>query len=142
MDRVLFICVHNSARSQMAEAFLNKFASDRFKAESAGLEPGTLNPLVVEVMKEEGIDLSANQTNSVFDFYKEGRLYSYVVAVCSKEAEEKCPIFPGVNRRLHWPFADPAAFEGSHEQQLEKTREVRDQIKAKILEFIAEHGSA
>jgi arsenate reductase len=121
----------------MAEAYLNRFASDRFEAESAGLEPGILNPLVIEAMKEEGIDLSANQTNSVFDYFKEGRLYSYVIAVCSKEAEERCPIFPGVNRRLHWPFDDPAAFEGSQDQKLEKTREVRDQIKAKVLEFIA-----
>jgi arsenate reductase len=139
VDRVLFICVHNSARSQMAEAYLKKFAPDRFEAESAGLEPGTLNPLVVEVMKEEGIDLSGKRTNSVFDFYKEGRLYGYVIAVCSREAEGRCPIFPGVNRRLHWPFDDPAGFTGTHDEKLEKTREVRDQIKAKVLEFIAEH---
>lgn len=138
MDRVLFICVHNSARSQMAEAFLTKFGGDRFEAESAGLEPGTLNPLVVEVMKEEGIDLSAKHTNSVFEFYRQGRLYSYVITVCSKEAEERCPIFPGVNRRLHWPFDDPSSFAGTEQQKLEKTREVRDQIKAKVLEFIAE----
>jgi len=138
VDRVLFICVHNSARSQMAEAFLTKFGGDRFEAESAGLEPGTLNPLVVEVMKEEGIDLSAKHTNSVFEFYRQGRLYSYVITVCSKEAEERCPIFPGVNRRLHWPFDDPSSFAGTEQQKLEKTREVRDQIKAKVLEFIAE----
>jgi arsenate reductase len=142
MERVLFICVHNSARSQMAEAYLKKFAGDRFEPESAGLEPGTLNPLVVEVMKEEGIDLSGKQTNSVFEFYREGRLYSYVITVCSKEAEERCPIFPGVNRRLHWPFDDPSKFEGSEEQKLEKTRLVRDQIKEKIKEFIAEHDDA
>ena len=136
MERVLFICVHNSARSQMAEAYLKRFGGDRFEVESAGLEPGTINPLVVEVMKEEGIDLTGKETNSVFEFFKEGRLYSYVITVCSKEAEERCPVFPGVNRRLHWPFEDPSRFQGSREERLEKTRAVRDQIKARILEFI------
>jgi arsenate reductase len=136
VERVLFICVHNSARSQMAEAYLKRFGGDRFEVESAGLEPGTINPLVVEVMKEEGIDLTGKETNSVFEFFKEGRLYSYVITVCSKEAEERCPVFPGVNRRLHWPFEDPSRFQGSREERLEKTRAVRDQIKARILEFI------
>ena len=91
--RVLFVCVHNSARSQMAEAFLNHLAGDRFEAESAGLEPGDLNPLAVEVMREVGIDISGNQTKSVFQFYKENRLYKYVVAVCD-EAAQTCSIFP------------------------------------------------
>jgi arsenate reductase len=136
VERVLFICVHNSARSQMAEAYLKRFGADRFEVESAGLEPGTINPLVVEVMKEEGIDLTGKKTNSVLQFFKEGRLYSYVITVCSKEAEERCPVFPGVNRRLHWPFEDPSRFQGSREERLEKTRAVRDQIKARILEFI------
>ena len=136
MERVLFICVHNSARSQMAEAYLKRFGGDRFEVESAGLEPGAINPLVVEVMKEEGIDLAGKKTNSEFEFFKEGRLYDYVITVCSKEAEERCPVFPGINRRLHWPFEDPSRFQGSREERLEKTRAVRDQIKARILEFI------
>jgi arsenate reductase len=126
----------------MAEAYLKRFGGDRFEVESAGLEPGTINPLVVEVMREEGIELSGKKTNSVFDFYREGRLYSYVIAVCSKEAEKKCPIFPGVNRRLHWPFDDPSTFTGSREQRLQKTREVRDQIKARVLEFIDQRGES
>ena len=135
--RVLFVCVHNSARSQMAEAFLNHLAGDRIEAESAGLEPGQLSPLAAEVMGEVGIDISKNRTDSVFDFYKQDRLYKYVVAVCD-EAAEQCPVFPTFAKRLHWSFKDPASFTGSHEERLAKTREVRDQIRKKIEEFIEE----
>ena len=105
--KVLFVCVHNSARSQMAEAYLKRFGGDVFEVESAGLDPGELNPLVVEVMKEDGIDLSGNRTKSVFDLFKQGRMFGYVVAVCDKEAAERCPIFPGVSTRLNLSFADP-----------------------------------
>ena len=98
--RVLFICVHNSGRSQMSEAFLNYYAVDRFDAQSAGLEPGELNPLVVESMVEIGIDISQNRTKSVFDIWKSGELFKYVIAVCDAEAAEKCPIFPGPTPRL------------------------------------------
>jgi len=120
----------------MAEAFLNKLAGERFAAESAGLEPGKLNPVVIEAMKEIGIDISGNKTQSVFDLYRQGKIYDYVIAVCSREAEAKCPVFPGVARRLHWPFDDPASFEGSFEEKLKITRIVRDHIKAKVEEFI------
>jgi arsenate reductase len=139
-QRVLFICVHNSARSQMAEEYLRKFAGDRFEAESAGLEPGQINPLVTEVMREEGVELAGKQTHSVFQYYKEGRRYHYVIAVCSKEAEERCPVFPGIGRikRLHWPFEDPAAFQGTDEAKLAKFRQVRDQIESKIKEWLQE----
>ncbi|HDQ13466.1 MAG TPA: arsenate reductase ArsC [Sediminispirochaeta sp.] len=140
--KVLFICIHNSARSQMAETFLNDLGGEWFQAESAGLEPGTLNPLVVQVMAEEGYDISGNSTNSVFDFYQQQRSYDFVVAVCSKEAEERCPIFPGARRRLHWPFDDPSSMGGSEQERLEATRRIRDQIKAKIGEFIAEEKSS
>ncbi|MCX7698988.1 MAG: arsenate reductase ArsC, partial [Candidatus Goldbacteria bacterium] len=132
-----FVCVHNSARSQMAEAYLNHLAGDRFIAESAGLEPGVLNPYVVEVMKEDGIDISGNFTKSVFDFYKQGKLYSYVITVCDTEAAEKCPIFPGVSKRLHWNFPDPSKFKGTKEEILKQVRILRDEIKKKIKEFIA-----
>lgn len=94
--RVLFVCVHNSARSQMAEAFLNNLGGDRFEAVSAGLEPGTLNPLVVEVMKEAGIDISQNRTKSVFDLFKKGELFSYVITVCDEASAQRCPVFPGL----------------------------------------------
>lgn len=134
--RVLFICVHNTARSQIAEAYLKELAGDRFYADSAGLEPGELNPFVVKAMLEDGIDISGNQTTSVMDLYREGHTYSYVITVCSREAEEKCPIFPGPVNRIQWPFPDPSGFTGTDEEIMEKVREIRDAIKAKISTFI------
>ncbi|WP_022660688.1 arsenate reductase ArsC [Paucidesulfovibrio longus] len=131
--RVLFICNHNSGRSQMAEAFLKEFGGEDFEVESAGLEPTSVNPLVVEVMREIGIDLSGKRTQSVFDLYRMGRLYDYVITVCDDADEAKCPIFPGVAQRWHWPFPDPAAAEGTHEEKLEHIRAIRDQIKARIV---------
>ncbi len=139
--KVLFICVHNSARSQMAEAYLNKF-SQEFDAHSAGLTPTRINPLVVEVMAEEGFDLAGKKTQSVFDLFRDGKLFQYVITVCDESTEDQCPIFPGVTTRLHWPFPDPASFEGSHEEKLASIREVRELIKNTIQSFIAEHGDA
>jgi len=136
---ILFVCVHNSARSQMAEAFLNNLAGDKFKAESAGFEPGILNPIVVEAMKEIGIDISNNQTKSVFDFFKQGCLYHFVIAVCDGANAERCPIFPGLTKRLGWSFEDPASFTGTHEEKLAKTRLVRDSIKSEVETFIKSH---
>jgi arsenate reductase len=136
--KVLFVCVHNSARSQMAEAYLNHLSGDSFEAESAGLEPGKLNPMVVEVMKEDGIDISNNRTKSVFDFFKQGRMFSYVITVCDESAAEGCPIFPGVCKRLHWSFRDPSSLEGTHQQKLEATRVIRDQIKNQIKKWLDE----
>jgi arsenate reductase len=130
--RVLFVCIHNSARSQMAEAFLNELEGDRFEAESAGLEPGALNPLAVEAMKEIEIDISRYKTKSVFDFIKQGKLFHYVITVCDETSGSRCPIFPGYAKRLHWNFPDPSALEGTHEEKLQKTRDIRDQIRAKI----------
>jgi arsenate reductase len=136
-QKVLFVCVHNSGRSQMAEALLKQLGGDHFEAESAGFKPGTLNLVVVETLKEIGIDISQAKTKSVFDLYKQGRMYQYVVTVCDESKAESCPIFPGLVRsRMHWSFQDPSSFEGSHEERLAKTRVVRDQIKAKIEEFI------
>ena len=137
IPRVLFICVHNSGRSQMCEALLKHYASGRFDAQSAGLEPGQLNPLAVEVMAEVGIDISRNKTKSVFDVWNSGEAFQYVVAVCDAESAEKCPIFPGVTTRLHWPFHDPLQVTGSHEQKLQKVRQIRDQIAAKIQDWLA-----
>ncbi len=136
--KVLFICVHNSARSQMAEAFLNKYGGDKFIAESAGLEPGNLNPIVVDAMKEVGIDISANQTKGVFDFFKQGRRYHYVVTVCDEANAERCPIFPGVKETIHWSFKDPSALTGSYEEKLKGTRTIRDEIEKSVREWIAE----
>ncbi len=132
---VLFVCVHNSARSQMAEAYLRRFAGDLFDVESAGLEPGELNPYVVEVLKEDGMDISGKATQSVVDLYTQGRTYTYVITVCDRRAEEKCPIFPGPVNRISWPFPDPSAFTGTRKEILRGTREVRDQIRAQVRDF-------
>ena len=130
--KVLFICVHNSARSQMAEAFLNLICPDHFEAHSAGLEPGTLNPLAVEAMREVGVDISGKKTQAVFDVFKNGQFFPYVITVCDESSAQRCPIFPGITHRLHWSFPDPSALTGTPEEQLEGTRKIRDQIRARI----------
>ncbi len=122
----------------MAEAFLNTLAGDRFHAESAGLEPTNVSPLVLEVMREIGYDLSESACDDVFEFYRQGKLYDYVIAVCERETEQKCPIFPGVQRRLHWPFPDPDRLEGTYGQRLEETRKIRDDIRSRIISWIDE----
>ncbi len=137
-QRVLFVCIHNSARSQMAEAFLKIYGKDYFEAESAGLEPGILNPVVIQVMQEEGIDISKNKTKDVFEFFKQGRRYNFVITVCDEAAAERCPIFPGVNKNIHWSFSDPSAIQGSMEEKLNETRKIRDQIKGKIKLWVGE----
>lgn len=134
--KVLFVCVHNSARSQMAEAFLREFAGDRFQAESAGLEPGRLNPLVVEALKEDGIDISGKKTQGVFDLYREGKRYNYVITVCDESQSGRCPIFPSAIETIHWSFEDPSKFEGTYEEKLKQTRKVRDAIKEKIRQWV------
>ncbi len=134
--KVLFVCVHNSARSQMAEAFLNQLAGDRIEAQSAGLEPGVLNPLAIEVMRESGLDISAKKTKGVFDFYKRGAIFNYVITVCDEASAERCPIFPGITKRLHWSFADPAALPDSREEKLEAARRIRDEIRQAVLTFV------
>ena len=132
--KVLFVCIHNSARSQMAEAYLRQKGGDgdRFQVESAGLEPGNLNPVVVEAMQEIGIDISKNKTKSAFELYKQGNKYDYVITVCDEASAEKCPVFPGVAKRLHWGFKDPSSFQGTKEEKLAGTRAVREEIKQKI----------
>jgi arsenate reductase len=136
--KLLFVCIHNSARSQMAEAFLKKYGEDVFEVESAGLEPAPLNPNVVEVMGEVGIDLSQKGTQDVFTLFRQGRMFNVVVTVCDQASAERCPIFPGMSKRLAWSFPDPSTFEGSHEEVLQKTREVRDEIEEKIKEYANE----
>lgn len=136
--KVLFICIHNSARSQMAEAFLKHVGGDRFEVESAGLEPGVLNPLVIEAMKEVGIDISGNKTKDVFDFFKQGKSFNYVIAVCDEASAEKCPFFPSQKEKINWSFPDPSTFEGVHDEKMAKVRKVRDAIKEKVLEFVKE----
>ena len=130
--KVLFICVHNSARSQMAEAWLNLLCPSHFEAQSAGLEPGTLNPLVVEAMREAGVDISGKKTQAVFGVFKSGQFFPYVITVCDKASADRCPIFPGVTKRLDWSFPDPSALAGTREERLEGTRKIRDQIRARV----------
>lgn len=135
---ILFVCIHNSARSQMAEAFLNHYDGKCLIAESAGLEAGKLNPYAVKVMQEVGIDISKKGTQEVFDLFKQGRLFQAVITVCDEASAEGCPVFPGVVRRLGWSFPDPSGFTGTEEEKLEQTRQVRDQVKEAVLAFIDE----
>lgn len=122
----------------MAEAFLKEQCGEEFEVQSAGLEPGKLNPVVVEAMQEIGIDISGNPTKAVWDFIKAGKTFTYVITVCDETSAERCPIFPGVTTRLHWSFPDPSSFPGTHEEKLAKTREIRDMIRQKIENWCAE----
>lgn len=135
--RVLFLCTANSARSQMAEAFLRHHAGDRFEAHSAGLEPKAINAYTRLVLEEKGLDLSAHYSKGVRTYLGK-MLFAYLVTVCA-DAEEKCPTtFLGVSKRLHWAFDDPAAFEGTHEEKLAEFRRVRDEIDVKIQAWVGE----
>lgn len=136
--RVLFICIRNSARSQMAEAFLEQACPNDFEVESAGLEPGELNPLAVALMKEVGIDISGNSTQSVFDAFKSGKIFSYVITVCDESSAQACPVFPGIVTRLHWNIPDPAALTGTWEERLEAARPIRQAIEDRVDEFCAQ----
>jgi len=120
----------------MAEAFLNHMAEGRFEAESAGLQPGKLNLLAVEVMKEIGIDISGKQTRSIQQVINSGKKFDVLITVC--EEAEYCPVVPGIRENLHWSFPDPSRFEGSWEERLNQTRKVRDQIQAMVSKWIAE----
>ena len=124
----------------MAAALLNEMCREFFEAQSAGLEPGTLNPLAVEALQEIGTDISGNETQSVFDVFKSGQLFAYAITVCSESESKGCPIFAGVTKRLHWAFDDPSQFTGTHEQKIAKTRELLEEIRAKIEEFCEEHS--
>ncbi len=139
--KVLFVCIHNSARSQMAEAFLNKYGAGNLIAESAGLEPGKMNQNVVKVMQELGIDLSQKTTQGVFDLLKHGRSFDAVITVCDGASAEKCPIFPGSGKRISWSFEDPSSFTGTPQEILQHTRIVRDEIEKSVKGFIDEAGA-
>jgi len=141
MEQVLFVCVHNSARSQMAEAFINSLCHPNLHAESAGYEPRPLNPLAVAAMREIGIDISAAASKSVFSLFREGRLFNYVITVCDEADAESCPIFPGIVKRLHWSFTDPSRFGGTWEERLGRTRAVRDEIRASVERWCDELAS-
>lgn len=140
-ERVLFLCTGNSARSQMAEAFLRKYGEEHFEPHSAGLEPKGLNPLTVEVMKEVGIDISQQKSKGI-DVYLGKMLFTYLITVCD-DADKNCPTtWPGVSNRMHWSFEDPAKFEGTEKEKLAKFREIRDLIEKKIKAWVAEQNIA
>ena len=122
----------------MAEAFLNALCPDDFVADSAGLEPGVLNPLVVEVMAEIGIDISSKVPQGVLELFKAGRLFNHVITVCDQASGERCPIFPGLTQRHHWSFPDPSAVTGEKEEKLEEIRTIRAQIKTRVEEWCSE----
>lgn len=132
--RVLFLCTHNSARSQMAEGLLRDMAGDRFDVESAGTERTRVHPLAIDAMRELGIDLTSH-TSKTLDMF-DGQHFDYVITVCDR-ANESCPIFPGDTTRLHWSFADPSAATGSDEERLQSFRTIRDQIAERLREFVS-----
>ena len=134
--KVLFVCSANTTRSQIAEALLKKYGGDDFEVNSAGINPGVLNPLAVEVLKEdESIDISSKTTNKIIDFYKEGRHYHYVITVCDEASKEPCPIFPSLDGVLHWNITSPAS-NGSDEEKKAKIRASKEKIKVNILKLI------
>jgi arsenate reductase len=133
---VIFVCIHNSARSQIAEAYLKHFAGEKYEVRSAGLEPGKLNPVVVKAMALDGIDISGHTTNSVDEFIDGHIKFDFVVTVCDETAAEACPFFPGQGTRLHWGFQDPSSLSGTEEEKLARTIQIRDQIKGKVKEFV------
>jgi len=138
MDKinVLAICIHNSARSQMTEEYIRFYGNDIIEVESAGILPGSINPIVIELLKEDNIDISGKSTQSVADLHKKGRTYEYVIAVCDPEAAEACPIFPSEKKRLHWPFPDPSEAIGSYDEKLEYVRTIRDRIRDSSRSFV------
>lgn len=136
--KVLFICVHNSGRSQMAEEYLKRIGGETFEVESAGLEPTVVNPFVVQVMKEDGFDLSEKGTQAAWNLFRDGRFFNYVITVCDRNHEKECPIFPKPFTQLNWPFPDPDSFSGTESEKLEQMRTLRDSIKKKIEQFVEE----
>ena len=128
-SRVLFLCTHNSARSQMAEGLVRHLAGDRFEAYSAGTEATHVRPLAIRAMDEIGIDISGQESKTLNRYL--GEPFDYVITVCD-EANEACPFFPGAKNRLHWSFEDPAQATGSEEEQLGVLRRSRDEIRERI----------
>jgi arsenate reductase (thioredoxin) len=137
--RVLFLCTGNSARSQMAEAFLRSIAGDKYEVFSAGLEPTEIHPLTKKVLTETGIDINNQYSKALKDYM--GRIhFGYLITVCS-EADKNCPsTFPGMGHRIHWNIEDPVKFVGTEEEKLAKFREIRDVVKTKVQEWVSSHS--
>ena len=138
-QRVIFLCTGNSARSQMAEAFLRKAAGDRFEVYSAGLKPKGIHPLTIQVMQEKGFDLSGQRSKGVQEYL--GKVLIQTLITLCDDAEKNCPtVWPGISTHLHWSFEDPSAFEGTEAQKLEKFRQIRDQIETRIIAWLKENS--
>ncbi|MBE2290216.1 MAG: arsenate reductase ArsC [Chitinophagaceae bacterium] len=138
MYKVLFVCIHNSARSQMAEAFANHYGSGELIAESAGIDSGKINPLVVRSMQEIGIDMSAHYAKTVASILEAGKTYDAVITVCDEANAARCPVFPGKVKRIAWFFDDPSALGGTEDEKLARIAVIREQISAKVQEFVAD----
>lgn len=137
--KVLFVCVHNSGRSQMAQAWMNRICPELFEAQSAGITPhGEMNPLVVSAMHEAGIDLSGARPRSVFDVYKSGEVFSHIITVCDQSSAEKCPVFLGLVKQIHWSFPDCSELVGTEEEKLSAIRKIRDDIRSRITAWCEE----
>jgi arsenate reductase (thioredoxin) len=139
MRKILFVSVHNSGRSQMAEGFMNHLCGDRFLAESAGISPAKAITLqVVKVMQEAEIDISNNTPRSVYDVYKSGEVFSYIITVCDQASAKQCPVFLGLIRQIHWSFPDPSNLTGTEDEKMGQLRQIRDAIRDKILSWCSE----
>lgn len=137
--RIMFVCIHNSARSQMCEAFVRHFAGERFDVHSSGIEAGKLNPLVVQAMAEIGISMEGQYAKPANTYIENDEKFDYVVTVCDESSAERCPMFPGKHTRLHWGFPDPSAITGTDEEKLAGIRPIRDNILQRVNEWLAEH---
>ena len=134
--KVLFICSHNTTRSQMAQALLAKYGGEDFEALSAGVNAGVLNPMAVEVINEdENMDISSYTTNSIIEYFKQGLHFHYVITVCDEAKKEACPIFPGLDGVLHWNISSPAC-DGSYEEKKAKVKKSKEELKINVLKFI------
>lgn len=135
--RIMFVCIHNSARSQMAEAFVRHYAADRFDVHSSGIEAGKLNPLVVQAMAEVGVSMDGHFAKGAQEYIDRKEVFEYVVTVCDESSAERCPMFPGKHVRMHWGFPDPSAIQGTDDEKLAGIRPIRDAIEKKVKEWIA-----
>lgn len=140
--KVLFVCVHNSARSQMAEEYLRLLGGSNFEVASAGYESSVINPLVIKVMREEGVDLSGKLTQSVDALLRQSCFFGYVITVCDRAREQECPVFPGMAYKAHWDLEDPESFTGTEQERLEKIRALRDRIKQLVVGFIVQQSAS
>ncbi len=138
MHKVLFVCIHNSARSQMAEAFANFYGKGEISAESAGIDSGKLNPLVVKSMESVGINMSAHYAKTVASVLEQGKTYDVVITVCDEANAARCPVFPGKVKRFAWFFDDPSALGGTEDEKLERIALIREQIRTRVQEFVAD----